>query len=236
MKILFSNDDGYGAPGIEALTRAFSSFDYEVVAPDRERSGTSQTLTLVHPVRVMKKGERRFACSGFPADCVMYSLLGVLENRPDWVISGINAGPNLGTDLIYSGTAAAARQAALWGVPAMAVSLCGAHKAEEKEYDTAARWLRNRFDEIAALYQPDTFININIPCGISDDAPYFKAAPARRFYSDKIEKFIAADKSEYYFLMGGAPKPPVDPDSDSYLVAQGKIALSLIKIHPEAAD
>ena len=227
MKILFSNDDGYGAPGIEALTRAFSSFDYEVVAPDRERSGTSQTLTLVHPVRVMKKGERRFACSGFPADCVMYSLLGVLENRPDWVISGINAGPNLGTDLIYSGTAAAARQAALWGVPAMAVSAA---------YETAARWLRNRFDEIAALYQPDTFININIPCGISEKDPFIRAVPARRFYSDKIEKFIAADKSEYYFLMGGAPKPPVDPNSDSYLVSQGKIALSLIKIHPEAVN
>ena len=118
----------------------------------------------------------------------------------------------------------------------MAVSLCGAHKAGAAAYETAARWLRNRFEEIAALWRPDTFININIPCGISDDAPYFKAAPARRFYSDKIEKFIAADKSEYYFLMGGAPKPPVDPDSDSYLVAQGKIALSLIKIHPEAAD
>lgn len=236
MKILFSNDDGYGAPGLEALLDVFSEYECEVVAPDRERSGTSQSLTLVHPIRVVKKGENRYSCSGFPADCVMYSLLGISERWPDWVISGINAGPNLGTDLIYSGTAAAARQAALWGVPAVAVSLCGAHKGTAADYGTAARWLRAHFEEITGLCQPETFININIPCGIAVDDPYVRAVPSRRFYSDKVEKVVAADKSEYYFLMGGPPKPPTDPLSDSFLVSEGKIALSVIKIHPEAAE
>lgn len=236
MRILFTNDDGYGAPGLEALLKVFSSYECETVAPDRERSGTSQSLTLVHPVRVVRKGENRYSCSGFPADCVMYSLLGVSDRWPDWVISGINAGPNLGTDLIYSGTAAAARQAALWGVPAVAVSLCGAHKGTSADYEAAAQWLLAHFDEIRTLHRPETFININIPCGISVNDPFVKAVTARRFYSDKIEKMTAADKSEYYFLMGGPPKPPTDPQSDSYLVAEGKIALSVVKIHPETVD
>lgn len=233
MRLLFSNDDGYGSMGIEALAKAFSDFPYQIVAPDGERSGTSQSLTLVHPVRIIKKGENRFACSGYPADCVMYSLLGAIETQPQWVISGINAGPNLGTDLIYSGTAAAARQAALWGVPAMAVSLCGAFKATEEDYLQAALWLRFHFNSICQLWQPDTFININIPRGVAKEAPFEMATLARRFYSDKVERFVAADKSEYYFLMGGAPEPPTEPQSDSYLIQEGKVALSLVKIHPE---
>lgn len=236
MNILFSNDDGYGAPGLEALAAAFSEFDCDIVAPDCERSGTSQSLTIVRPVRIVKKGENRFTCSGFPADCVLYSLLGVVRQKPDWVISGINAGPNLGTDLIYSGTAAVARQAALWEIPSIAVSLCGAHKGSEADYATAARWLRLHFEEIAALRQPDTFININIPCCISLEDGFARATPARRFYCDAAEKVTAADKSEYYFLKGGTVKPPTDEGSDSYVVSQGKIALSLIKIHPESVD
>lgn len=123
MKILLTNDDGIKSLGLRALQDVLGG-EHEVwtVAPDRERSGSSHCISIKNPVRFHQVEERQFACGGTPADCVLFSCLGALPERPDLVISGINLGPNIGTDIIYSGTAAAARQAALMDIPAVAIS------------------------------------------------------------------------------------------------------------------
>jgi len=124
MNILITNDDGIESEGLKTLARVLSR-DHRImiVAPDGERSGKSHSISLGEPVRMRRMGENALACGGTPADCVLFSILGAVPEKPDIVVSGINRGPNLGTDIIYSGTAAAARQAALMGYAAVAVSV-----------------------------------------------------------------------------------------------------------------
>jgi len=126
MNILISNDDGWQAPGIVALADAVQSFaSIKVVAPDRNRSAASNSLTLMNPVRAMLQRPDWYSVDGTPADCVNVALNGLLDWKPDLVVSGINAGPNLGDDVCYSGTVAAAMEAFFHGIPAIAFSLAG---------------------------------------------------------------------------------------------------------------
>ncbi len=162
MRILLSNDDGYQAPGLACLAQAVSTVAaIDVVAPDRDRSGASNSLTLGYPLR-MRKGENGFYCvDGTPTDCVHLAITGLLDQEPDIVISGINRGANLGDDVIYSGTVAAAMEGRFLGLPAMAVSLAG---AEGKHFDTAAAVVLELLDELADEPLPaDTILNINVP-------------------------------------------------------------------------
>ena len=129
MRILVTNDDGIDAEGLAVLVQFLSDESYGgkgreivVLAPEAERSGVSHAMTLRRPTKVRKLNEGYYSCSGTPADCVIVAGLGVLPWMPDLVVSGINRGPNMGTDIVYSGTCGAARQAALAGVPAIAVS------------------------------------------------------------------------------------------------------------------
>ena len=121
MKILISNDDGYLAPGINALAEQLSAIaDIVVVAPDSNRSGASNSLTLDRPLRVMKSDKGYYSINGTPTDCVHIALTGMLDERPDLVVSGINQGQNMGDDTLYSGTVAAATEGYLFGIPAIA--------------------------------------------------------------------------------------------------------------------
>ena len=139
MKILITNDDGIFSEGITTLKNALiADHDVWVVAPDTERSGTSHAITLKDAVRMSRIDERTYSCGGTPADCVLYSLLGAVDLDPDIVVSGINHGPNIGTDIIYSGTVAAARQAALMDRPAVAVSVVGMQGP--LNFELAAEW------------------------------------------------------------------------------------------------
>ena len=123
MKILLTNDDGVGSDGIRALIGVLSPVhDVWVVAPETEKSGGSHSITLRDSIRVRRLGDRLFSCRGTTADCVMVSVLGLVPAGIELVISGINHGPNLGTDILYSGTAAGARQGALMGIPSVALS------------------------------------------------------------------------------------------------------------------
>ena len=137
MRILLSNDDGYFAPGIEHLARILSTVaDITVVAPERDRSGASNSLTLDRPLSLKQSANGFYHVNGTPTDCVHLAVTGMLDELPDMVVSGINSGANMGDDTIYSGTVAAATEGFLLGVPSVAVSLCskvGAH------YETAAR-------------------------------------------------------------------------------------------------
>ena len=126
MKILVSNDDGYLATGINVLADALSEIaEVIVVAPDRNRSAASNSLTLSDPLRVTQFGENRYRVNGTPSDCVHLALTGLLDEEPDLVVSGINHGANLGDDVIYSGTVAAAMEGRFLGFPTIAVSLVG---------------------------------------------------------------------------------------------------------------
>jgi 5'-nucleotidase len=163
MHFLISNDDGITARGIQVLSRRMSELGkVTIVAPDQDRSGASNSLTLDSPVRISEIDERTFRVTGTPTDCVHIALTGLLDRDPDMVVSGINAGANLGDDVIYSGTVAAAMEGRFLGFPAIAVSLVFNDKP--RYFETAAEVIallvqRLRQDPLPA----DTILNINVP-------------------------------------------------------------------------
>ena len=166
MRILLSNDDGYFAPGIAALERELSTVhDVEVVAPERDRSGASHSLTLDRPLSVRRAGNGYRFVDGTPTDCVHLAVTGLLPQRPELVISGINHGANMGDDTIYSGTVAAAMEGFLLGIPAIAVSLVG---RDAQYFATAARVVRDLLDEMREWGKEQGgeegfLLNVNIP-------------------------------------------------------------------------
>jgi len=193
MKILVSNDDGYLATGINALTAALSEVaDVVVVAPDRNRSAASNSLTLSTPLRVEQYGENRYKVDGTPSDCVHLALTGFLDYEPDLVVSGINHGANLGDDVIYSGTVAAAMEGRFLGLPTIAVSLVGHNLTH---FDTAARVATSLVRKLdRSSLSSDTVLNVNVP-----DVPFeaLKGLRAARLgFRHKAEQ-VVRDKDPY---------------------------------------
>ncbi len=173
MKILVSNDDGYLATGIIALTEALERVaDVVVVAPDRNRSAASSSLTLDRPLRVAEVAKNRYRVDGTPSDCVHLALTGFLDFEPDLVVSGINHGANLGDDVIYSGTVAAALEGRFLGLPTIAVSLVG---HDLRHFDAAARIAAELVRKIDRTgLSPDVVLNVNVP-----NRPYEEIAGLR---------------------------------------------------------
>lgn len=162
MKILISNDDGYMAQGIKSLAKALSDLgDITVVAPDRNRSGASNSLTLENPLRLNQLENGVYRVEGTPTDCVHLAITGLLDDEPDMVVSGINAGANLGDDVLYSGTVAAAMEGRFLGFPAIAISLVG---ADATHYETAAWAAQKLVAQLKTSSLPaDTILNVNVP-------------------------------------------------------------------------
>lgn len=162
MRILVSNDDGYLAAGIRALAQALAEIaTITVAAPDRNRSGASNSLTLARPLSVVQHTDGVYSLDGTPTDCVHVALTGLMATEPDMVVSGINAGANLGDDVLYSGTVAAAMEGRFLGRPAMAVSLCA---YEPDHLDTAARVAVQLVGRLCRHPLPaDTILNVNVP-------------------------------------------------------------------------
>ena len=161
MKILISNDDGYLAPGIAALADALSAIaEITVVAPDSNRSGSSNSLTLDRPLWVERADNGFFYVNGTPSDCVHIALTGLLPERPDLIVSGINQGQNMGDDTLYSGTVAAATEGFLFGIPAIAFSQL--HKGWQ-HLDSAARIAREVVERQFDMLQKPFLLNVNIP-------------------------------------------------------------------------
>jgi len=162
MHILITNDDGYLAPGIRALAQELALVaDISVVAPERNKSGASNSLTLMRPLRVEQSTDGYHYVDGTPTDCVHLALSGLLDNPPDMVVSGINAGPNLGDDVLYSGTVAAAMEGRYLGLPAIAVSLAG---KPATHFSSAARITRRVVERLTHNPLPDdTLLNLNVP-------------------------------------------------------------------------
>ncbi len=162
MRILLSNDDGYQAPGIQTLFEKLSQkHEVTVVAPDQDRSGASNSLTLDKPLRVRQHGENIYSVSGTPTDCVHLAITGLLEQEPDIVISGINAGPNLGDDVLYSGTVAAAMEGRHLGYPAIAVS---SSSFTPLYLDITAELVDDLVNQVVKKAPPSNMIfNLNVP-------------------------------------------------------------------------
>ncbi len=165
MRVLVSNDDGVDAPGIHALAEGLRAAGHAVtvVAPDRDRSGASNSLTLDMPIRAKRVDERTYCVAGTPTDCVHLALAGLLDEQPDIVVSGINNAANLGDDVIYSGTVAAAMEGRFLGLPAIAMSLVTRDHIGQ-HFDTAARVAVELVARLLADPLPaDTILNVNVP-------------------------------------------------------------------------
>ncbi len=166
MHILLSNDDGYFAPGLAALAEGLASLgEITVVAPERDRSGASNSLTLDRPLMLSKSHNGFFYVNGTPTDCVHMAVTGLLDFEPDVIVSGINSGSNMGDDTLYSGTVAAATEGYLLGIPSIAVSLVG---KEFAHYKTAARVARDLVERLSRQpFGAPVLLNVNVP-----DVPY----------------------------------------------------------------
>lgn len=233
MRILISNDDGIESEGLLTLAETLGKNGHEVwvSAPDTERSAFSHALTLREPVKFHKKDTRIYSCSGTPADCIFYALKGAVPVVPDVVISGINKGYNVGTDIIYSGTFGAAREAALHKVPAIAVSAEGFEPPFP--FAEAAAFTAEHLDRFIGLWNPDVVININVPA--SPSGSWEAAYPERRDYGDTIEPFQVKKHEVFYLLSGGnSTTASFTPNerSDMDVLSRGHISVSPVQVHP----
>ena len=232
MKILLSNDDGIHAEGLRALHRRFSdSCSTMVVAPDRERSAISHAITLHVPIRSrnisLNNGDRAYAVSGTPADCIKLAMTELLEERPDLMISGINPGANTGIHINYSGTFAAAREATLYGIPALAVSVMGNAPAY---YDQAAEFTENLAKSVLENGLPGgTLLNVNIP-----DLPMERIRGVRishqnlEMFREGMEKRMDPWSRPYYWHGIAARGSSGDSGSDVAALAKDYISITPI--------
>ena len=235
MKILVSNDDGYLATGINTLTDALARVaDVVVVAPDRNRSAASNSLTLATPLRVTKVAENRYKVDGTPSDCVHLALTGFLDYEPDLVVSGINHGANLGDDVIYSGTVAAAMEGRFLGFPTIAVSLVGRTLvgAKLQHFDTAARVAVELVQKLERLsLAPDTVLNVNVPDRPYDELTGIRAT--RLGFRHKSEE-ILKDKDPYgrpiYWVGPAGESQDAGEGTDFHAIEQGAAAVTPLKV------
>lgn len=230
MKILVSNDDGYLATGINVLALALEQVaDVVVFAPDRNRSAASNSLTLNSPLRVKKLGGNRFSVDGTPSDCVHLALTGYLDYEPDLVVSGINHGANLGDDVIYSGTVAAAVEGRFLGFPSIAVSLVGRNLAH---FDTAARVVSDLVKRLDATSLPsDVILNVNVP-----DRPYDEITgitAARLGFRHKSEPVVRSKDphGRTIFWVGPAGKgQDTGEGTDFNAIGQGAVSVTPLRV------
>ncbi len=225
MLVLVTNDDGVHSPGIVALAESLASLGRVViVAPDRERSAAGHSLTLHHPLRAEQIREDVFAVDGTPTDCVNLGIHGLLERRPDLVVSGINRGGNLGDDITYSGTVAAAMEATLMGVPAFAVSL-EARSFLPEQFTPAADYALALARRIAAEgMPPDTFLNVNVP--ESSPLGVRLTRQGKRRYGDVVVEKVDPRGRKYYWIGVGELGFVESPGTDFHAVHNGFISVT----------
>ncbi len=226
--ILITNDDGIHARGLAALEEALGEVgEVWVVAPDSEQSAVSQAITLRLPVRVRQHGERRFAISGTPTDCVYVAINHLIE-QVDVCVSGINHGANLGDDVIYSGTVAGAIEATLVDVPSIAVSLAAYRRLD---FSVAAHTARTLTEQVLDKGLPrGVFLNVNVPREATPDTDVVVCKLGRRNYGRVVEEKLDPRKRPYYWL-GGAELGFDDlPGSDCNVISTGKISVTPVHL------
>jgi len=230
MRILLSNDDGILARGLAVLERACEPLgELSVVAPDREQSATSHSLTLHHPLRPVRLGDRRWQVDGTPTDCVLLACEALLEARPDFVISGINHGPNMGEDVLYSGTVAAAMEGLALGIPSIAVSFAGSVLRADALLDTQVEMLSALLRRLMSLpaFPADTILNVNLPNVAASEVKGVKLTRlGRRVFSDSITKMKDPWGREIHWIGGGSVEWSGPADSDFRAVHDGYVSVT----------
>lgn len=230
MKLLLSNDDGVHSPGLITLERHLRDIgDTTVVAPDRNRSAASNSLTLHRPLRVFEMPNKFFSVNGTPTDCVHLAINGLLNEKPAMVVSGINQGANLGDDVIYSGTVAAAMEGRFLGFPAIAVSLVG---EQLNHYDTAAEFTKRIIQNLVNKpLPPNSILNINVP-----DLPQNQIKGVKvcrlgyRHQSEPIISTIDPRGHEIYWVGPPGTEEDAGPGTDFHAVNEGYVSVTPLKI------
>lgn len=238
MKVLLTNDDGWDAGGIRILYEKLKErHEVAICAPDKNRSGVSQHITMDSPLKIQKHGVNIFSCSGYPADCVIVATRSSLfPFMPDIVVSGINKGSNLGTDILYSGTVSAARQGVLYGFPSVAFSV-GSHDWETWKFDRMAEFAAKNLEKLAAISEPcvkngtsfhGIFVNVNANSADSYKGVRFAKDLSFREYSDSITLIEAPDGSNYSFFIGGKIVSHGSSESDAALCDDGFVSIARV--------
>jgi 5'-nucleotidase len=230
MRILLSNDDGYFAPGLAVLAEALAGLgEITVVAPERDRSGASNSLTLDRPLSVRRSANGFFFVNGTPTDCVHLAVTGVLEHLPDIVVSGINLGANMGDDTIYSGTVAAATEGFLLGIPSIAVSLTS---KEGKHYATAARVARELVERFRRdpLGQP-MLLNVNVP-DIAYEALHGVEVTrlGKRHKAEPVIKAVTPRNQTVYWIGAAGGAQDAGPGTDFHAVDSNRVSITPLQI------
>ena len=230
MRILLSNDDGYFAPGLAALAEVLRPLaEVTVVAPERDRSGASNSLTLDRPLLLRQASSGFFYVNGTPTDCVHLAVTGMLDYLPDMVISGVNQGANMGDDTIYSGTVAAATEGFLLGIPSLAISLADFRAAN---YETAARVtaeLVQRFQD-GGFAEP-VLLNVNVP-----DRPYEALQGyevtrlGKRHNAESVVKSVNPRGQTVYWVGAAGPAQDAGAGTDFHAVAHGRVSITPLQI------
>ncbi len=232
MKILISNDDGVHAPGLSILAKALAQIaEITIVAPDRDRSGASNSLTLQHPLRLRRLDEGIISVQGTPTDCVHLALTGLLseDKIPDMVVSGINAGSNLGDDVFYSGTVAAAMEGRFLGIPAIAFSIAG---SEPMYYSTAAEVAKRL---VTLLYEKPipakTILNVNIPDVAFDDLKGYEVTRlGTRHNADRMMPSKDPRGHTIYWIGSSGKEDDAGKGTDFYAVGQQQVSITPLQL------
>ena len=230
MRILISNDDGYFSPGIALLAeRLGEAGEVTVVAPERDRSGASNSLTLDRPLIVRQAANGFYSVNGTPTDCVHIAVTGLLDFVPDMVVSGINDGANMGEDTIYSGTVAAAMEGFLLGIPSLAVSLA---TKTGRHYETAAavaRELVERFQR-SPITQP-VLLNVNVPnIAYAELSGIETTRLGRRHKAEPVVKLQTPRGDTAYWIGPAGGAQDAGPGTDFYAVEQGRVSITPLQI------
>jgi len=228
MHILISNDDGYQAPGLQCLASILAEIaEITVVAPSRDRSGASNSLTLQSPIRAHPISEKLISVDGTPTDCVHLALTGLLDSEPDMVVSGINAGANMGDDVLYSGTVAAAMEGRFLGFPAIAVSLACGESAVN--YMTAAKFVRDLIVKLNKQHPlpSDTILNINVPdidSSLLEDTEITRLG--HRHKSKPVIKMLDPRGKPVYWVGPPGAEQDAGPGTDFHAINAGKVSIT----------
>ncbi len=230
MRILISNDDGYFAPGLECLAEYLSKVaDIVVVAPERNRSGSSNSLTLDRPLKLSRASNGFYYVNGTPTDCVHLAVTGMLDHVPDMVVSGINSGANMGDDTIYSGTVAAATEGFLLGIPSLAVSLVS---KEFAHYETAAKVATELVQRFAKQKHTHPWLlNVNVP-----DVPYdalkgtVVSRLGKRHKAEPVVKASNPHGEPVYWVGAAGQAQDAGEGTDFYALAQQQVSITPLQI------
>jgi len=246
-KILLTNDDGITSAGIRLLAKSLRNAGHRVflVAPDVNRSGSSHAIRFLNkPLKLSEIEEDTWSCSGTPADCVITALLGGIpeicistegsalnmERSPDLILSGINAGANLGTDIVFSGTAAAARQGSFFGIPSIALSLVD--NSLPWEWESVISYITEKLVLIMGYWKAGTFVNVNFPNIEKKPSSLVPTFPSMRYYNDRIVTFTSPEGVRYCFAKPGKVENIPDDGSDWAEVLKGNAAFSVVMSQP----